>query len=45
MKVEPEVRKEITIDRDDFILRTDKDGDRTKPMAPKPDCGRWGRWF
>src|ERR1019366_1005728 len=34
VKVEPKYTKEITIDRDDFILRTDKDGDRTKPMAP-----------
>src|SRR5260370_31742786 len=34
VKVEPRYTKEITIDRDDFILRTDKDGDRTKPMAP-----------
>ena len=42
VKVEPKYTKEITIDRDDFILRTDKDGDRTKPMAPEPDRRPWG---
>src|ERR1039458_3356535 len=31
VKVEPKYTKEIAIDRDDFVLRTDKDGDRTKP--------------
>jgi hypothetical protein len=40
VKVEPKYTKEITIDRDDFILRTDKDGDRTKPMAPSQIAGR-----
>ena len=39
VKVEPKYTKEITIDRDDFILRTDKDGDRTKPMAPSQVAG------
>ena len=39
VKVEPKYTKEITIDRDDFILRTDKDGDRTKPMAPSQISG------
>src|SRR5215472_2940188 len=34
VQIEPKFGKEITIDRDDFMLRTDKDGDRTKPMAP-----------
>src|SRR4051812_37566278 len=40
VKVEPKYTKEITIDRDDFILRTDKDGDRSKPMAPSQIAGR-----
>jgi len=40
--VEPKYTKEITIDRDDFILRTDKDGDRTKPMAPSQVAGSGG---
>ena len=39
VKVEPKYTKEIVIDRDDFILRTDKDGDRTKPMAPSQISG------
>jgi hypothetical protein len=42
VKVEPKYTKEITIDRDDFILRTDKDGDRTKPMAPSQIAGSGG---
>jgi hypothetical protein len=42
VKVEPRYTKEITIDRDDFILRTDKDGDRTKPMAPSQVAGAGG---
>jgi hypothetical protein len=42
VKVEPKYTKEITIDRDDFILRTDKDGDRTKPMSPSQIAGSGG---
>ena len=40
VKVSPKFTKEVTIDRDDFILRTDKDGDRSKPMAPSQIAGR-----
>src|SRR5215471_2626990 len=40
VKIEPRFGKEIAIDRDDFILRTDKDGERTKPMAPSQIAGR-----
>jgi hypothetical protein len=40
--VAPKYTKEITIDRDDFLLRTDKDGDRTKPMAPNQVAGSGG---
>jgi hypothetical protein len=42
VKVEPKYTKEITIDRDDFVLRTDKDGDHTRPMAPSQVAGRGG---
>jgi hypothetical protein len=34
VKVEPKYGKEILIDRDDFHLRTDKDGERVTPFAP-----------
>lgn len=40
VKVEPKYGKEITIDRDDFQLRTAKDGERTKPLAPSQITGR-----
>ena len=39
IKVEPKYGKEVTVDRDDFVLRTDKDGDRTQPMAPSQISG------
>jgi hypothetical protein len=39
VKVGPKYGKDITIDRDDFILRTDKNGERTKPMAPSQIAG------
>jgi hypothetical protein len=42
VKVEPKYTKEITIDRDDFVLRTDKDGDHSTPMAPSQIAGRGG---
>src|ERR1035437_5975937 len=42
VKVEPKYTKETAIDRDDFVLRTDKDGDRTKPMAPNQVAGTGG---
>src|SRR5436309_570595 len=40
VKVEPKYGKEITIDRDDFVLRTDKDGEKTTPFAPSEIAGR-----
>jgi hypothetical protein len=40
VKVEPKFGKEVAIDRDDFVLRTDKDGERTKPFAPSQIAGR-----
>lgn len=40
VSVQPKYGKEITIDRDDFVLRTDKNGERTRPMAPNQIAGR-----
>jgi hypothetical protein len=40
VNIQPKFGKEITIDRDDFLLRTDKDGERSKPMAPSQIAGR-----
>jgi hypothetical protein len=40
VKIEPKYGKEITIDRDDFVLRTDKDGDKSTPFAPSQIAGR-----
>ena len=40
VKVEPKYGKDITIDRDDFQLRTAKDGEKTKPLAPSQIAGR-----
>jgi len=40
VKVEPKYGKDIAIDRDDFQLRTDKDGEKTKPFAPSQIAGR-----
>ena len=34
VKFSPKYTKELTIDRDDFQLRTDKDGEHTQPMSP-----------
>jgi hypothetical protein len=39
VKVEPKFGKEVLIDRDDFQLRTDLDGERTKPLAPSQIAG------
>jgi hypothetical protein len=40
VKVEPKYGKEISIDRDDFVLRTDKDGERAKPFVGSQIAGR-----
>jgi len=40
VKVEPKYGKDITIDRDDFILRTDKDGERDHPYEASQIAGR-----
>jgi len=39
VKVEPKYGKEVAIDRDDFLLRTDKDGEKAKPFAPTQIAG------
>lgn len=40
VKVEPKYGKEIAIDRDDFTLRTDKDGERDHPYEGSQIAGR-----
>ena len=40
VKVEPKYGKEISIDRDDFALRTDKDGEKAKPFVGSQIAGR-----
>ena len=39
VKIDPKYGKEITIDRDDFVLRTDKDGEKATPFAPSQIAG------
>ena len=39
VKVDPKYGKEIRIDRDDFVLRTDKDGEKATPFAPSEIAG------
>jgi len=40
VKVEPKYGKDVVIDRDDFMLRSDKDGEKAKPYAPSQIAGR-----
>jgi hypothetical protein len=40
VKVEPKYGKEIVIDRDDFVLRTDKDGERDRPYEGSQIAGK-----
>ena len=40
VKVEPKYGKEVSLDRDDFLLRTDKDGEKAKPFAASQIAGR-----
>jgi hypothetical protein len=40
VQVQPKYGKEIIIDRDDFVLRTDSNGERTRPMAPSQIAGK-----
>jgi hypothetical protein len=38
-KVEPKYGKDVILDRDDFILRTDKDGEKAQPYAGSQIAG------
>lgn len=40
VKVEPKYGKTINIDRDDFVLHTDTNGEKTTPFAPSQIAGR-----
>ena len=40
VKVDPKYGKDISIDRDDFQLRTEKDGEKAKPFAASQIAGR-----
>jgi hypothetical protein len=39
VNVEPKFGKDIVVDHDDFVLRTDKDGEHTQPYAPSQIAG------
>lgn len=39
VKIEPKYGKDILVDRDDFVLRTDKNGEKTTPLAPSEIAG------
>lgn len=40
VKVEPKYGKDILIDRADFVLRTEKDGEKATPFAPSQITGK-----
>lgn len=40
VEVTPRFGKQVAINRDDFILKTDKDGERSGPFAPSQIAGR-----
>jgi hypothetical protein len=40
LQVTPRFGKEVTISRDDFVLKTDKDGEKSTPFAPSQIAGR-----
>ena len=40
VKVDPKYGKEILIDRDDFQMRSDKDGEKSKPFAASQIAGQ-----
>jgi hypothetical protein len=40
VKVDPKYGKDIIIDRDDFVLRTEKDGEKTTPFAASQITGK-----
>jgi hypothetical protein len=39
VKVEPKYGKEVNVERDSFVLRTDKDGERATPYSPSQIAG------
>jgi hypothetical protein len=39
VKIEPKYGKDIAVDRDDFVLRTDKNGEKTTALAPTEIAG------
>jgi hypothetical protein len=39
IRLEPKDEKKITVNRDDFTMRTDKDGERAHPFAPSQIAG------
>jgi len=39
VNVEPKFGKDVVVDHDDFVLRTDKDGERSRPYAPSQIAG------
>ena len=41
-KIEPKYGKDILVDRDDFVLRTDKDGEKAQPFAASQVAGGGG---
>jgi hypothetical protein len=41
-KIEPKYGKDILVDRGDFVLRTDKDGDKAQPFAASQVAGGGG---
>jgi hypothetical protein len=41
-KVEPKYGKDIVVDRDDFVLRTDSDGEKAQPFAASQVAGSGG---
>jgi len=40
VRVEPKYGKEVNVLRDDFVMRSDRDGERTGPLAPSQIAGR-----
>jgi hypothetical protein len=40
VRMVPKEGRKVTINRDDFLLRTDKDGERTTPFAPSQIAGK-----
>lgn len=40
VKVEPKYGKTVIVDRADFLLRTDKDGEKAQPFAPSQIAGQ-----